>query len=183
MSFEGWSSRLNLAIRDGDEPIADFAEVNVIRGNAVLRLRLGGKVTRTVLYGQDPLFVPADGRLFEILEYTAVFGDTPSNQGGTWRLKCDSCVAGISVFLRTTGEVDETQLRNAAVSLQAIAPSLHLTAHLRRDSWFVTHTHFPFLYAFDEGATLPTAAEYRASQEVFAYVPAMDDGIRKRRKR
>lgn len=174
--FDNWQHNARLFLREGPQVIYDIAEVNVIEGEAVLRLRKDGKVSRYVLTGKDPLLFEIDGQDFEVLEF---YGDlTGTNvkreygDGGMLSIStCEDCLSSFDVSVRTRGELRMETFRKLVDQLAAVPIPADLDISLRRDTWFVPTKTFPILYAFDdEPPDIPTREEYDAAGELSAWV-------------
>lgn len=174
--FENWRHRLELSLKEGSEPISDIAQVNVVNGEAVLRMRKENKVSRFVLTERDPLIYTIDGQKFEVLE---IYGDLQGRNvkreyldGGMLSIsECEDCLTYFDISVRTRGELEMSRFRKLVQRLARIDVPADLHVNLRRDTWFVPSGVFAMLYAFDENVPpLPSRAEYEASGELKALV-------------
>ena len=176
LSFVNWRHRVELSLKDGWEPIRDIAEVNVVNGQAVLRVRKNGKVSRHVLTERDPLIYRIEGQEFEVLEiYGKLEGRDVKREygdGGMLAIStCEDCVTFLDVSVRTFGELSLPRFRLLVRELTRIDIPAELQVSLRRDAWFVPSAYFPMLYAFDEEfPPLPNRAEWEAAGELGALV-------------
>jgi hypothetical protein len=175
-NFENWRYRIELDLKSGWEPVKDIAQVNVVSGEAVLRLRKDGRVSRYPLSGRDPLKYTIDGQTFEILE---IYGDlmgldvkTEYLDGGMLPIRtCVDCVPYFHVAVRTSGELRMPTFRELVKRLAQIDVPADLSISLRQDTWFVPSGTFPLLYAFDEPTPkLPSKEEYESAKELGALV-------------
>jgi len=174
--FDNWRYNVELFLRDGWQPIPDIAEVNVVDGEAVLRMRKDGKVSRYVLTGKDPLIYRIEGQEFEVLEiYGRLSGREVKREyeeGGTVVIStCEECVTYLDVSVRTKGQLDLARFRKLVQQLARIQVPADLQVSLRRDPWFVPTSMFPMLYAFDERLpALPSRREWAEAGELAALV-------------
>ena len=175
--FENWKHYVEEVFpRTPWGPVPDVAQVNVVNGEAVLRVRREGKVWRRVLTERDPLIYEIEGQKFEILEIFGELGgrevklELPEESTATVRM-CDDCVTYIDVAVRTRGELDLARFRELVRRLAQVALPADLHVRLRRDAWFVPACRFPTLYVFDEEfPPLPNRAEWEAAGELGALV-------------
>lgn len=175
-NFENWRYRAQLDLESRAEPVKDIAQLNIIDGEAVLRVRIAGRVSRYVLTARDPLRYKIDGQEFEILEF---YGDLSGKEvkreyldGGMLSVNwCENCVTRFDVAVRTTGELRMGPFRELVKRLARIDIPADLNVSLRRDTWFVPSLTFPLVYAFDETVPrLPTREEYELAGELRALV-------------
>lgn len=183
-NFENWRYRVDLDLQSGWEPIRDIAQVNVVNGEAVLRVRREGRVSRHVLRERDPLRYTIDGQEFEILE---IYGDLAGSEVKTEYLdggmlpvsRCSNCVPYFDIAVRTSGELRISAFRELVRRLARIDVPADLYVSLRQDTWFVPSSTFPLLYAFDEPTPrLPSKEEYEAAKQLRALVDRQSQMIR-----
>jgi hypothetical protein len=153
-SIEGYFLRLPAEFPSGLRTWARLAMVLKIGPTVILRVRRDGKVREVTVSGEKKS-PPRIKRGNEILDIGPIF-DSPAH------------VSGIEAFVRNREDLSEASTEQLADEFCALQPALEYRIFARRDSWFVEHDQFPFLYAFDPGFELPTFAEYRRGKEVWA---------------
>jgi hypothetical protein len=161
MTFEGWSSRMVRSLRDGWEPLANIAEVNIIEGEAVLRFRRSGAVGRIVLTGHDPLDLGKSASMqSEILEMqSAIRRELVNSEGPHFR--CKDCLQSVELFVRMRPEINMAELERIGKRFAPLARQADLIIVARTDPWFVESVRFPMLYAFEVALPLPSFDQYR----------------------
>jgi hypothetical protein len=167
-NFANWAYRLQRFIQSGQEPIPTIAEVNLVDGEAVLRIRNSGKVSRVVLTARDPLFVEHGGRRFEILEISGRLVGPPgaeregllSDPSRPRTFICPNCTDYIYVYVRAQWPMERKTVDALAARLGSLGKEAVVYVFVRPDSCFAEYTYFPFLYAFEETFRIPTEEEY-----------------------
>ena len=174
--FGNWRHSMGLSAEEGWPPVSEIAEVNVVNGEAVLRMRKNGKVSRTVLGGRDPLKREIDGQEFEILEiYGSLMGRDVKRRyeddGMLSISECENCVSYFDIAVRTAGPLEWGAFRKLARQLSRLKVPSDLRIHLRRDAWFAPRIQSARIYAFDQMTPpLPTRREYDDGGPLVAYV-------------
>ena len=131
-----------------------MAEIVQSPAGTVLRYRsVNGQVSKTVVQGQDPTEVRVGRWKYEILHTVAVgpvplFEDKP---GGGYRL---------DVFLQTDAPLRERDCLRVTQNLARDLDVPSVTAHFRRDPFFILSDWYPVLHPLIKLPPLPTEQEY-----------------------
>jgi hypothetical protein len=130
----------------------ELAEMISIGTNAVLRMRdAGGKVSRRVLAGRDPLQLEVQGDRLEIV----YFGFSAP---GPYILQC------VDVYIRTDASLRTEVGLELLGALRPIFPDLEVSVSLRNDAWFILEPSYPFYNPLIEDQQPPTEEEYRKNR-------------------
>ena len=163
-SFDNWEYQLRFSEEHGWQPIQDIAEVDLISGNAIIRMRQGPEVVRILLTDHDPLKSFLQESQYEIINFA----------GKQFReVRGKSCLSDFTVFLRSRGSLNMAPIRRAGkVIRRLLPPDADIRLLARNDSWFISEPQFPAVYAFgDRGETvIPTRAQFHDSPEVSLFL-------------
>lgn len=173
-SFANWHYRVLRAMEDGELPIARIAEVNILSGQAVLRMRINDHVGRVVLTERDPFFLRIGNKRYEILEIVARYDGTVA---GRSFVSCDTCLTEFEVFVKSEDRVSLNQACAVAAFLEAPVKPLMVNVDLRKDHFFVTSPLFPMFYGFDSSPRIPTAEQFRLSPEAYCLGSENQSGV------
>jgi hypothetical protein len=164
LNFDNWEYRLRFSEEHGWKPIQDIAEVELISGNAVIRMRQGSEVVRVLLTEHDPLKSFVEDSQYEIIDFAGI----PSRE-----VRGKSSLSDFTVFLRSRGSLDMVPIRRAGKAIRRLLPSdADLMLFARKDAWFIWEPQFPPVYAFGErGETvIPTRRQFYDSPEVSLFL-------------
>jgi hypothetical protein len=185
VTFATWRSWLQIGFDRGVEPRAALAEVIIIGGDAVLRIRNQGKVSRVVLTARDPLVFAHGGHRFEVLHLFGRLVTAPPTErqkrlkgrelprvsgfDASKTIPCPGCSTHIDIYVRTAWPLDLATLDGLTKRWAKLAPDTHLQVGARPDAWFVQDNTFPILYAFDEEFRIPSEEEHRKTPHLYSF--------------
>lgn len=166
--YRSWFQAVNRDLADGREPRANYAEADVVGGQATLRLRISHRVSRVVLTERDPLLLEEGGHRYEILHIEGRLLTEAFDDGRQKVWSCTACPVDLRASLQTQPPLDPRGFRKVAARLASPVRPIDLSLSLRTDTVFVGDTFFPLLYEFGEGARFPGEKEYQESPRLEA---------------
>jgi hypothetical protein len=110
----------------------DIASVTATHKGSVLRFRLGGKVGKQILSGEDPTIVTIDDTRYDV----------------AWIAFSDSGLYPLQVFLTADQRLSLEAGRKLLQHLLLILPEKPLRVVVRNDYWFTEEPDFPVFYPF-----------------------------------
>jgi hypothetical protein len=156
VNVENYFHRLEHGFPGGAQTYGDIASVIKIGRSAVVRIRKNGSVL-SIPIGYPSTPMPGVLQGFEILHFAPLFRS--------------NAVDGIEVFVRSKQLPTPEGMRKLAEQLWTVDRNLTIRVLARKDSWFITHPSFPFIYAFDDPVSIPTRKEYQRDLELMAVYP------------
>lgn len=153
-TVENYFHRLPISFPEGLRTWPRLAMAIKVGQTVLLRVRMEGKVMEEVIIGRRDA-LPGWTKGYEILDFGPLFDPQET-------------IRGAEVYVRSKHAATQAEVESIADELCAIRPNWRFYVIVRQDSYFIEQTKFPFLYAFDEGLSLPTEEKYRAQKEVWA---------------
>jgi len=150
---ESFFFRLPIEYPNGPHTWPRLAMVLKIGPTVLLRVRQDGAVTETLITGSRER-LPGWVFGYEVLDF-APYSDARKK------------IAGLHVYVRNRRSLARSEVESIADQFHAIVPRFGFYVFARKDSWFIQHDRFPFLYAFDPGYDLPTREKYDPDAEIW----------------
>lgn len=172
-NFANWRFRVGQMIADGFHPPTAFAEIMLVDGQAVVRLRVHGKISRQVVGARDPLTIAIPGGKCEILHFFArPNADRSVRRSDVAGLECRDCIGYLTIALKCTREVTQDDAHVVLRYLERLWPSpKEAVVCFRTDEFFYDLGEFPMLYAFGESKDRPWERESEPSPTGCYFLP------------